>query len=145
MTPEEMERAIEIVLNNQAHFEVQLEKTIRQVEETNRQLGETNQQLGETNRQLGETNRQVAEMSQQLAEMSQQLAETNRHVQEISRQVVDTNRRLGMFADTQAEVIQVVTRHIEAQGEFNSSMRDAVRDLSSTVERYITDGRNGKA
>jgi chromosome segregation ATPase len=131
MTPEEMERAIEIVLNNQANFEVQLEKTIRQVEETNQQLGETN--------------RQVAEMSRQVAEMSRQLAETNRHVQEISRQVVDTNRRLGMFADTQAEVIQVVTRNIEAQGEFNSSMRDAVRDLSSTVERYIAEGRNGKA
>jgi septal ring factor EnvC (AmiA/AmiB activator) len=124
MTPEEMERAIEIVLNNQASFEVQLEKTIRQVEETNRQLGETNRQLAETNRQLGET---------------------NRHVQELSRRVDDTNKRLEILTDTQTEFIQVVTRHIEAQGEINKSIRNAVQKLSDTVERHISEGHNGKA
>src|SRR4051812_10408304 len=103
MTPEEIERAFEIVLNNQATFEIQLEKTNRQVEATSLQLAETN------------------------------------------RQVEDTNKRLEMLAETQTEFIQVVTRHIEAQGEFNSSMRNAVRDLSVTVERYISEGRNGKA
>ena len=131
MTPEEIERAFEIVLNNQANFEIQLEKTNRQVEETNRQLGETNRQVEETNRQLGETNRQVEV--------------TSRNVQDLSRQVEETNKRLEIFADTQAEFIQVVTRNIEAQGKFNNSIRNAVRDLSSTVERYISEGRNGKA
>ena len=103
MTPEEIERAFEIVLNNQANFEIQLEKTNRQVEATSRQIAETNLQLAET------------------------------------------GKRLEIFAETQAEFIQVVTRHIEAQGEFNNSMRNAVRDLSATVERYIAEGRNGKA
>jgi vacuolar-type H+-ATPase subunit I/STV1 len=103
MTPEEIERAFEIVLSNQANFEVQLEKTNRQIEETNRQLAETN------------------------------------------RQAAETNKRLEIVAETQTEFIQVVTRHIESQGEINNSLRNAIRDLSSTVERYISDGRNGQA
>jgi chromosome segregation ATPase len=124
MTPEEIERAFEIVLNNQANFEIQLEKTNRQVDATNRQVEETSIQLGETNRRV---------------------EETNRHVQELSRQVGDTNKRLEIVAETQTEFIQVVTRHIESQGEINKSLRNAIRSLSNTVERYISEGRNGKA
>lgn len=45
MTGEEMERAIEHILNNQANFEAQLEKTIQQVDRTSRQLEETNKRL----------------------------------------------------------------------------------------------------
>ena len=103
MTSEEMERAIEILLNNQANFDIRLEKT-------NQQLAETNQQLAETNRQVGET-----------------------------------NKRLEIFAETQTEFIRVVTRHIEAQGEINNSIRNAVRDLSIAIERHISEGHHGKA
>ncbi len=47
MTNEEMERAIEFLLKNQANFDARLEQTNQQLTETNRQLGETNRQLGE--------------------------------------------------------------------------------------------------
>jgi vacuolar-type H+-ATPase subunit I/STV1 len=67
MTSEEMERAIAILLNNQANSDIRLEKMNEQIEKTNRQLEET-------------------------------------------------NKRLEMFAETQTGFIQVVTRHIEAQG-----------------------------
>jgi hypothetical protein len=46
MTSEEMERAIEILLNNQASYEHQFERTNRQIEQTNRQLERTDKQLG---------------------------------------------------------------------------------------------------
>jgi prefoldin subunit 5 len=52
MTGDEVERAIETLLNNQANFEVQLEKT-------NQQLGQTNQQVEQVSRQVEQTNRQV--------------------------------------------------------------------------------------
>lgn len=39
MTSEEMERAIETLLNHQANYGLQLEQTNRQIEETNKQLG----------------------------------------------------------------------------------------------------------
>ncbi len=45
MTNEEVERAIETLLNNQATFETQLEKTNRQIEQTNRQIEQTNHRL----------------------------------------------------------------------------------------------------
>jgi chromosome segregation ATPase len=96
MTPEEIERAIETLLNNQANYELQLERT--------------NQQLERTNQQLEHTGRQVA-----------------------------------MLAESQREFMQVVLQHIESQGEINKAIRGSIRDLSNTVERYISEGRNGKS
>lgn len=60
MTGEEMERAIEFLLQNQAKAEAQ-------IAETGRQIAETQQQLAETNRQLAETDQQLAETGQRLA------------------------------------------------------------------------------
>ena len=130
MTGDEVERSIEFLLKNQATLETQIERTSHQVEETNKQLEETNKRLEETNRRLEETNRRLEE----------------------------TNERLEMYAETQTQFIQIVTRHIEAQGEINASLRGAVHELAAaqtrtdarldrlveTVERFITEGRNGK-
>ena len=117
MTDDEVERSIEFLLKNQATLETQLERTSRQIEATNQRLEETNQ-------------------------------------------------RLEMHAETQREFIQVVIRHIEAQSEINTSLRSAVHELTAaqmrndarldrtdarldrlaeTVERFITEGRNGKS
>jgi predicted S18 family serine protease len=137
MTGDEVERSIEYLLKNQATLETQLERTSLQIEETNKRFEET-------------------------------------------------NKRLDMYAETQTEFIQVVTRHIEAQGEINTSLRGMVGELAAsresmnarldrlvesqehtntqidklaaaqmrtdarldklaeTVERFITEGRNGK-
>ncbi|HVG32005.1 MAG TPA: hypothetical protein VM911_02960 [Pyrinomonadaceae bacterium] len=46
MTSEELERAIEILLNNQARYELRLERTDQQIEQTNKQLEQTNKQVG---------------------------------------------------------------------------------------------------
>jgi prefoldin subunit 5 len=110
MTSEEMERAIEFLLQGQANFETRLEQT--------------NQQIAETNRQLQIT------------------------------------------AETQTEFIQFVTRHLEAQAEINASLRSSIRSLrgpireltaaqartderldrlAATVERFISEGRNGNS
>jgi septal ring factor EnvC (AmiA/AmiB activator) len=45
MTGDEVERAIEILLGNQANFEAQLEKTNQQLERTSHQIEETNRRL----------------------------------------------------------------------------------------------------
>lgn len=123
MTGEEMERAIEFLLQGQANHQVRLD-----------------------------------ELTQNLNQLTQQAAETNHIVQ--------------LNAETQTQFIQIVTRHIEAQGEINASLRDAnaslhdanaslrdanasLRDaifstsarldrLEALVERYI-EGRGGQA
>jgi prefoldin subunit 5 len=45
MTSDQVERAIETLLTNQATFETQLERTNQQIEQTNRQIEQTNQRL----------------------------------------------------------------------------------------------------
>ena len=110
MTPEEIERAIETLLNNQANHELQLERTSQQLAQTDKQLEQTNGQIEQKNRQLEQTDRQVA-----------------------------------MLAESQREFMQVVLQHVESQGEINKAIRGSIRDLSNTVERYISEGRNGKS
>lgn len=62
----------------------------------------------------------------------------------LDSQVAETNRIVRLHAETQTEFIQIVTRHIEAQGEINASLRAAVSRtderldrLEALVERYI--------
>ena len=100
MTGEEMERAIEFLIGNQARFDARLE--------------ETNQQIAQTNRQLAQT-----------------------------------NQRLEAFAESQAQLIQVVTRTFEAQNRINEDTRRwqeesqrsqdaawaAIRQTEQTVDR----------
>jgi hypothetical protein len=102
MTGEEMERAIEFLLQGQANHQVRLD------------------------------------------ELTAQVAATN-------RQVAETGRVVQLQAETQSEFIEIVTRHIEAQGEINASLRAAVSRtderldrLEVLVERYI-EGRGGQA
>ena len=116
MTGEEMERAIEFLINNQARFDAR--------------LAETNQQIAETNRQLAQTNQQ-----------------------------------LDAFAESQAQLIQVVTHTFEAQNRINEESQrnqdaawavirelgvkqdrteETVNRLAETVRRQI-EGRNGNS
>ena len=79
MTGEEMERAIEFLINNQARFDARLE----------------------------ETNRQIAE----------------------------TNKRLESFADTQAELMRVMTQTFESQHRINEDLRRGQEGLLLGLER----------
>lgn len=69
----------------------------------------------------------------------------------LNSQVAETNRIARLHAETQTEFIQIATRHIEAQGEINASLRAAVSRtderldrLEALVERYI-EGRGGQS
>jgi prefoldin subunit 5 len=88
MTGEEMERAIEFILQNQATLEERLEQT------------------------------------------QQQIAETSRIMQ--------------MHAETQTEFIKIVTKAIGDLAEAQGRTNDRVDRLAATVERFISEGRNGK-
>jgi hypothetical protein len=68
----------------------------------------------------------------------------------LESQVAEIGRVVQLQAETQTEFIQIVTRHIEAQGEINASLRAAVSRtderldrLEVLVERYI-EGRGGQ-
>lgn len=60
MTGEEMERAIEFLLQSQASFEERLRAFEAQQRRTDEQIAETGRQVAETGRQVAQTERQLA-------------------------------------------------------------------------------------
>jgi len=121
MTSEEMERAIEILLNNQARYELQLEQTNRQLQLHIQQTGELFKQ---TNEHLGQINEQI---------------------EQINSQVSALTNSVGMVAQSHREFMQVVLQHMESQGEINKTMRDSVRELSNALKRHITEDHGAKS
>lgn len=68
----------------------------------------------ERHARISETLARLAERDERLAEKHERLAE-----------------QVSSFADTQAVIMQVMTRTLESQDETNKSLRAAVRDLAS--------------
>lgn len=108
MTGDEMERAIDFLLQGQANHEAR---------------------LGALTEQVGELTNTVTQLTEQVA---------------------GTNRLMQMHTETQTAFIQIVTQHIEAQGEINASLQANINHtdtrldrLEAVVERYI-EGRNGQ-
>jgi HD superfamily phosphodiesterase len=69
----------------------------------------------------------------------------------LASQVAETNGIVRLHAQTQTEFIRIVTRHIQAQGEIDASLRAAVSHtnerldrLEALVERYL-EGRSNRA
>lgn len=106
MSSDDIQNAIEFLLQSQANFEVQLEKT--------------NQQLTRTDEQLARTNEQLARTDEQLARTDQQLEQTA--------------QRVSLLAETQTEFIQAMLGHVEAQREINANMRQTMRELSQAQQ-----------
>lgn len=113
MTNDEVERAIEHILNNQANFDVQLAQTEQQIAQTGQQLAQTIQQVDRTSRQLEETTKRL------------------------EHGIEETNKRLDVYAETQTQFIQIVTRHIEAQGEINASLRASLARTDNRLDALI--------
>ena len=124
MTSEEMERAIEILLNNQARYELQLEQTNRQLEQTNEQVQQTNEQLQQTN---------------------EQVQQTNGHVRQINLHISALTGSVGMVAQSQREFMQVMLQYMRSQDETNKTFRDAIHEISSTLKRHVTEDHGGKS
>ena len=99
MTGEEMERAIEFILQNQATLEEHVKQAEGRIEQVNRNLGE---------------------------------------------QIAETNRLMQMHAETQTEFIKIVTKAIGDLAEVQRRTDDRIDRLAATVERFISEGRNGK-
>jgi chromosome segregation ATPase len=99
-----------------------------------------------------------------LGELTERVGELTGKVNQLTEQVAETNKIVQLHAETQTQFIQIVTRHIEAQGEINASLRASIDQadinirqadarivrtdtrldrLEAWLERYI-EGRNGQ-
>ncbi|HEX8424200.1 MAG TPA: hypothetical protein VF634_12345 [Pyrinomonadaceae bacterium] len=119
MTGEELERAIEFLLQSQANHEAR----------------------------LGELTERIGELTEKTHQLTQQVTETGRQVTETGRQVAETGQQLTVYAETQSVFIQTVTRALEAQDQINASLRAAdartderLNKLIGLFEQHITTG-----
>ncbi len=137
MTGEEMERAIEFLLNSHASLEAQVEATSRQIAETNKRLdsfGETQAHILQVVSQQFEEQRQVnAEFRRNFATLSHILEEQNRIHAEQSRINYETiadrekawaainalSARQDRTEQSVDRLAEAVRRHIEGGGRNN--------------------------
>lgn len=54
---------------------------------------------------------------------------------QLTAQVTETSKQLQMYAETQSQFIQIVTRTLEAQAEVNASLRAAIARTDERLER----------
>lgn len=91
---------------------------------------------------------QIEFVLQNQATLETQMERTSRQVEETNKRLEETNIRLESYAETQTQFIQIVTRHIEAQGEINASLRASLARTDDRLDALIDivrEGRNEKS
>jgi chromosome segregation ATPase len=126
MTGEEMERAIDFLLKSQAKFDARLEQT----------------------------NEQGARTDERLSRLADQVAQLTVRVEQLTNRVEQLTDHLNSFADTQANIMRMMTRTFEAQEKINESLRTTVMRLAEfqtntdrrldALIRIVEEGRNGR-
>ena len=53
----------------------------------------------------------------------------------LEAQIAETNKIVQLNAETQTAFIQIVTRHIEAQGEINASLRASIKQNEVSIKQ----------
>lgn len=113
MSDEEIERAIDFLLKSQANLDARVEQTNEQVS----RLTDNVSRLGE----------QVSQLADNVSQLGEQVAQLTGNVSQLTH-------NLDEFADTQADIMRVMTRTFEAQAQINESLRAAHVSLSQKVE-----------
>ena len=119
MTNEEMERAMQFIITQQAQFAA------------------NQQQLDERVTRL-ETH--VATMAQVQAVATQQIADNTQRITDLTQLTADNARRIADLARQQAHMNEVIAAMYDAQRHTDERL-DA---FIGVLERYISEGRNGK-
>jgi phosphoenolpyruvate carboxylase len=71
-----------------------------------------------------------ASLEAKIGQTNDQVKQTSRQIEQTNTQLKQMSKQLDAYAETQTEFIQVVLRHVEAQGEINASFRRTSNDLS---------------
>lgn len=157
MTGDEVERSIEFLLKNQATVETQIERTSRQIEETNKRLdmymGENNKRLEETNTHIEETNKRLdiyaetqTEFIQVVTRHIEAQGEINASIRETVSEIKTSMRDAVLGINTSMrEGVTVINTSISELAAAQMRTDARLDRLAETVERFITEGRNGKS
>ncbi len=116
MTNEEMERAIDFLLKSGARAEARIEQTAEQLAQLSTKVD------------------RLSDRVDRLAEKVDLLAEK---VDRLSDDFAQLSARLESFAETQSQIMLVMTRTFEAQSQINASLRAADEATDRRLDRFI--------
>jgi septal ring factor EnvC (AmiA/AmiB activator) len=135
MTGEEMERAIEFLLQSQASSESRIGRLEAAQEETNRQLAETGRQIAEAGQQLAVTNRLIDSFADTQAALMRVATETF-----AAQNRINEDMRIGVEQLRLAQ--ESAWETINRLGERQDRTEASVERLAETVRRHL-EGGNG--
>jgi hypothetical protein len=78
--------------------------------------------------------RSEASFNARFGQINQQLEQINRQVAATNEQLAETNKHLAQFADTQADMIRVMTSTFEAQAQINKLQQEFRRTVAEDKE-----------
>ncbi|HUQ34146.1 MAG TPA: hypothetical protein VM095_18640 [Pyrinomonadaceae bacterium] len=110
MNNDEIQNAIEFLLKNQDNFEVQLEKTNRQIAQTDQQIAQTDRQIEQTNRQLEQTNQRVSLLAETQTEFIQAMLSHVETQRELNADMRQTMRELAQTQQRTQQDISDLTK-----------------------------------
>lgn len=149
MTGDEIERAIEFLIESQARHDARMA-------DIDQRLGQVGEQTARTSEQTARTSEHLAQLSEHLAQLGERLAQLSEQTAQLSGHLGQLDVVVSEYTGMQSELVRVVTRTFEAQARINDSFRaglkettDAFREsldrLAAVVERHVSDGHGGRA
>jgi len=138
MSSDDMRNAIEFLLQSQANFEVQLEKTNQQLARTDEQLARTDDQLARTDRQLEQTSQHVSLLAETQTEFIQAMlghVEAQREINADIRQTMRESAQAQQRAQQGiAELSQAQQRTQQDISELSQAQQQTQRDISELTK-----------
>ncbi len=84
------------------------------------------------------------EMERAIGFLLQGQADITARQERTDAQIVQTSRQLQNYAETQSQIIQIVTDTMTTLAEAQSRTDDRLGKLIGVVEQYFSNGQNGK-
>lgn len=125
MTHEELEKAMQFVLEQQAQFASNQQQIDERVSRLETNMAEMALGVGGMARDMGKMARDVAQVAREVTEVARDVAEVAREVAEVARAQTHMNEVVAVMVDTH--------RHTE----------EKLDAFIGVLERYISQDRNG--
>lgn len=116
MTNEEMERAIDFLLKSGARADARIEQTAEQ---------------------LAQLSLKVDRLSEKVDLLAEKVDRLSEKFDRMSDDFAQLSARQDLFADTQANIMRVMTQTFEKQAEINNSLRKSIRESNNALREEI--------
>jgi peptidoglycan hydrolase CwlO-like protein len=136
MTNEEMRKAMQFIVAQQAQFSVDIQK----IQESHARIQESHERLQDSHERFQESHERLQDSQQKLTESQTQTAEL------IGRLAAATHAGFNDFTERMNALVDAQMRTEESQRKTEESLKktdESLRSLTAVVERHIREGHDG--